>query len=247
MHFEGKMMRTSIFRMLGTFFGVAVCLMGCATQETEVQGAANPSTTKEASLAQATATATPTKAIKEGTPSAKTCEGKEECDAGCLYKDQHGKPLAAAKTVSAEEEAACPHEQQARAKGNIATVKDHFGAAFTLNKSLPLSKVLQDATNSPSSVMQVTGTIDAVCQKKGCWMVIKDGEATARVLMKNHSFAIPIGAKGKEAVVEGALKVRTFSEAQVKHLEADRGGDPNKVSGTRREYVLTASGVRISS
>ncbi len=237
-------MRASILRMTTTSLVLAISLMGCATQDTAGQEtSADPSATTQASVAQANVNA----ATASATPGAKkSCDGKEECDAGCLYKDQHGKPIEAAKTVSANE-AACPHLEEAVGNSQAGKGKDHFGAAFTLDKSQPLSKVLVAAGDRPSDVMQVTGTIDAVCQKKGCWMVIKDGEATARVLMKNHSFAIPIGAKGKEATVEGALKVRTFSEAQVKHLEEDRGGDPSKVSGTRREYVLTASGVRISS
>jgi hypothetical protein len=78
-------------------------------------------------------------------------------------------------------------------------------------------------------------------------MVIKDGEKTARVLMKDHAFAVPKDARGKKARVEGTLQARTFTEAQVKHLEKDGGGDPSKVSGERSEYVLTASGVEIAS
>ena len=56
---------------------------------------------------------------------------------------------------------------------------------------------------------------------------------------------MPIGSKGKKAIVEGSVKIRTFTEKQVKHIEEDAGRDPSKVSGTRREYVLTATGISI--
>ena len=93
--------------------------------------------------------------------------------------------------------------------------------------------------------MQVTGTIAKVCKKKGCWMVLKDGAVEARVLMKDYGFTVPLDCDGKTAAVEGTLKTRTFTEGQVKHLAEDGGEDPSKVSGTRTEYVITASGIRI--
>jgi len=56
---------------------------------------------------------------------------------------------------------------------------------------------------------------------------------------------VPLDCDGKTAAVEGTLKTRTFTEGQVKHLAEDGGEDPSKVSGTRTEYVITASGIRI--
>ena len=77
-------------------------------------------------------------------------------------------------------------------------------------------------------------------------MVLKDGDAAiARILMKDHAFAVPMDSKGKTAIVEGTLATRTFSEKEVKHLEKDAGGDPSAVGGERKEFVLTASGIQI--
>jgi hypothetical protein len=103
------------------------------------------------------------------------------------------------------------------------------------------------ATEPPPSetAVLVSGVIDQVCQKKGCWMVVRDGEKTARITMKDYAFVVPVDSKGKQVTIEGTIAVRTFTEAQVKHLEADRGGNPDDVSGTRTEYVVKASGVRI--
>ena len=42
-------------------------------------------------------------------------------------------------------------------------------------------------------------------------------------------------------------QARTFTEAQVKHLEKDAGKDPAAATGERTEYVLTASGVKIQN
>ena len=93
--------------------------------------------------------------------------------------------------------------------------------------------------------MRVSGTVDSVCQKMGCWMVLADGDKNARILMKDHAFTVPMDCKGRKAEVEGTLTAKTFTEDQVKHLEQDGGGDPSKVSGQREEYVLSATGVRL--
>lgn len=120
----------------------------------------------------------------------------------------------------------------------------HFGAPFSTTASIPLTRAIADA--KPGAVL-VSGTVEAVCQKKGCWMVVKDGTRTARVMMKDHAFAVPIDSRGKAVLVEGELITRKFTEAQVKHLEQDKGGDPAAVSGEREEHVLMATAVEIGT
>jgi len=120
----------------------------------------------------------------------------------------------------------------------------HYGAKFALADSVPLTKALGAAKDAP---VLVSGEVEAVCQKKGCWMVIKDGTESARVLMKDHAFAVPMDCRGKKVRIEGTLASRTFTEKQVKHLAKDGGGNPDAVSGERTEHVLTATGILIQS
>lgn len=161
---------------------------------------------------------------------------------GCIYAEgekdtPHG---------DAEAEEGCPHGEQADGEGTLAAKTDgHFGDPFAnTTDAVPLAKAVD--ADSKDGIL-VSGEVEAVCQKKGCWMVVKDGDVSARVLMKDHGFAVPMDSRGKKVQVEGTLTSRTFNEAQVKHLEKDGGGDPDKVSGTRTEHVLTASGILIQS
>lgn len=154
-------------------------------------------------------------------------------DPACVYAD------------GADPQPGCPHGDP-NAGGTVAAAAGHFGAPFSAADPAPLGSTLAGVSDAPVQVL-VEGTIDRVCQKRGCWMVLREGEHVARVLMKDHAFVVPMDSKGKPAVVEGTLKARTFSEAQAKHLAADGGQDPSKVQGERREYVLTASGVEIRS
>lgn len=155
---------------------------------------------------------------------------------GCIYVDGE-------KADDLE----CPHPptgEDAEPQGP-ATGEGHFGNPFTLADATPLSDAI--TTAKADAPVLVTGEVEAVCQKKGCWMVVKDGTNSARVLMKDHAFAVPMDCRGKSVTVEGTLTSRTFTEAQVKHLAKDGGKDPEAVSGERTEHVLTASGISIRS
>jgi hypothetical protein len=156
---------------------------------------------------------------------------------GCIYKDAHEKQ---------PEEAGCPHGGGDAAAPDTG-VPGHFGAAFALKDARPLATVLAAGKDVSKEPVQVSGTVDSVCQKKGCWLVMKDGEAQARILMKDHAFNVPMDSKGKPVVVEGTIEARNFTEAQVKHLEKDAGGDPAKVGGERTEFVLTATGLELKN
>ena len=75
-----------------------------------------------------------------------------------------------------------------------------------------------------------------------------DATVQARVIMKNHAFAVPFDGKGKTARVEGVLSSRTFTPAQVQHLAKDAGQDPATVEAKpRTEWVLTATGVELAA
>jgi hypothetical protein len=149
----------------------------------------------------------------------------------------------------------CPHNENGEegSCGSPPTAvagASHYGAEFTTTEPVALASAIGDVANLADKTVQVRGEVDKVCQMKGCWMVIKDVEdatKTARILMKDHSFSVPMDSKGKKALVEGTLTSKTFDEKQVKHLEKDGGGDPEKVSGERTEYVLTATGVKFES
>jgi len=130
------------------------------------------------------------------------------------------------------------------AKADAAKVA-HFGAAFTVTDTQPLATVLAKAEKTSDTLVRVKGKIDAVCQKKGCWLVVTDGAMKARIKMKDYGFTVPINSKGKEAVVEGTVTVKVWGEKMVKHLEEDAGRDPAKVKGTRKEFLLTATAIDI--
>jgi hypothetical protein len=69
-----------------------------------------------------------------------------------------------------------------------------------------LEKVANDAKGYANLRIMTEGMITAVCQARGCWMEIADGEGRAHVKMHGHSFfSIPRNASGRRARVEAQV------------------------------------------
>lgn len=123
---------------------------------------------------------------------------------------------------------------------------DAFGAALTLEATTPLAQVVARAEHYAKRPVLVRGTLTDVCQRKGCWTVIRDGDAQVRVRFKEYGFFLPKDSIGREALVEGVATIRTLSEQDARHYEQEsRHGDPDSVRGPRREVGFLASGVRL--
>jgi len=161
------------------------------------------------------------------------------------------KPAAAAIPADGDVMDDCPGESDDHGScGSIERAsgeEGHFGQAFTLSDREALQAAATRLNDSGGGEkVLVTGTVDSVCKKKGCWMVIKDGDVTARVFTHAGKFFMPTGTnKGRQAVVEGELKAKTMSEKFAKHLAEDKGEDPSEVTGPTKEWVIQATGAEL--
>jgi hypothetical protein len=94
---------------------------------------------------------------------------------------------------------------------------------------------------------KLSGKIDAVCQKKGCWMELKNSDGTTmRVTFKDYGFFMPKDASGLTAIVDGIAKIEETSIADLKEYAKDDGQkveDIAKITEPRRELVFEAKGV----
>lgn len=235
-------------RTLGFMMAVAAtALVGACDKGAEKPG--EPA--KVAEPATVTAPVEPRKAATPA-PEAAKVEGTQVAAAPVAGTNEHAGCAGMDKAGSDEANCPFPDEKAAGGCGAAAGVEPtktatgvHFGVAFALGEAKPLGQALVGATDGQELNVRVSGQIEKVCQKMGCWMVVKDGAVEARVVMKDHAFTIPVDSRGKPAQVEGLLKVKVFSEAQAKHLAEDGGGDPSKVQGELKEFVLTATAVEI--
>lgn len=123
---------------------------------------------------------------------------------------------------------------------------DDFGAGLSLSRPTPLAEIVGSPERFAEKPVLVRGRLADVCQRKGCWTVVRDGTAQVRVRFKDYGFFLPTDATGREAYVEGLAKVVTLSKKDARHYESEsRNGDPGSITGPVREVAFTASGVRL--
>lgn len=123
---------------------------------------------------------------------------------------------------------------------------EQFGAPLTLSEATPIAQLLRAPERFADAPVLIRGRISDVCQKKGCWTVIRDGEAHVRVRFADYGFFVPKDSSGADVWAQGTLTLTTLSEKQARHYAAEgMDGDPNAIHGAQREVGFLATGVRI--
>jgi hypothetical protein len=87
-----------------------------------------------------------------------------------------------------------------------------------------------------------SGRVGKVCQKKGCWMMLTDGDTMVRV-ETGYRYFLPTDAQGS-AIVIGRLHEVEVDAAQAEHLARD-GGESKVLAEASREWRIDATSIRI--
>jgi hypothetical protein len=122
-----------------------------------------------------------------------------------------------------------------------------FGEKITEDGAVPTDSVKSMMGDQMELPCKLSGKIDAVCQKKGCWMELKNADGTTmRVTFKDYGFFMPKDASGLTAIVDGIAKIEETSIADLKEYAKDDGksaDDIAKITEPQRELVFEAKGV----
>ncbi|MGB0524552.1 MAG: DUF4920 domain-containing protein [Flammeovirgaceae bacterium] len=124
-----------------------------------------------------------------------------------------------------------------------------FGVAVDESKAITLASLSEEIQANDSVNCVVKGEVEAVCQKKGCWMTLKkeDG-STVRVTFKDYALFMPKDLAGKEVVLNGVAKTKTVSVDMLKHLAEDEGKSQAEIDAITEEetkLAIEADGVVI--
>jgi hypothetical protein len=125
-----------------------------------------------------------------------------------------------------------------------------YGAAFpaTAPAAVALPAVLEAPATFLGRDLVVEGKVSDVCQKKGCWMVMADGDRTLRVTMKDHAFGVTFGATGQTAQISGQLVEKAVDAKTVEHYRAESGEKarlPEDAAAGGKTYELVATAVKL--
>ena len=95
------------------------------------------------------------------------------------------------------------------AQGEALPQGDDFGAGLTLERTTPLAEIVRDPARFAGETLLIHGEIIEVCQKKGCWTVIRQGDEHVRVRFKDYGFFLPKDCVGAKAYAQGSVSVET--------------------------------------
>jgi hypothetical protein len=88
-----------------------------------------------------------------------------------------------------------------------------------------------------------SGRVGKVCQKKGCWMMLTDGEAMVRV-NTGYRYFLPTDASG-DALVYGTLERKEIDAREAAHLARDAGEPAPATAQPTFEWRIDALAIRI--
>ncbi|MHA3788642.1 DUF4920 domain-containing protein [Flavobacterium hauense] len=128
-----------------------------------------------------------------------------------------------------------------------------FGDKILADKAISKEEMIKKYKSlKPGDTVNIKfrSKINAVCQKKGCWMSMAlPGGKESFVKFKDYAFFIPLNAAEQEAVVSGKAFVSETSVAQLRHYAKDGGESDEaiaKITEPKIEYKFMADGVLIS-
>jgi hypothetical protein len=96
--------------------------------------------------------------------------------------------------------------------------------------------------------VKISGQITDVCQAKGCWMILVDGDVYARVTFYDYGFFVPIETSMQRSIVFGVLTESVLSGEQAEHYAQDAGAQSTVEStGEVKEYSILAKSVQLEN
>lgn len=112
-----------------------------------------------------------------------------------------------------------------------------YGENFEVSSPLSFAAASDSIMNTDSLVTQVSGTVNEVCQVKGCWLTMGEGENSMRVKFKDYGFFVPKDCAGKTAYLKGVMKKETVSVDEQKHYLEDAGASEEEIAAVTEDEV----------
>ncbi|MEM9990714.1 MAG: DUF4920 domain-containing protein [Bacteroidota bacterium] len=142
--------------------------------------------------------------------------------------------------------AACT--QNAKPTAVDADNNQYFGEKITAIDAVAFSDLLRKMSSQDSLTTKVVGTVESVCQMKGCWMnIVAEGTGEEMfVKFKDYGFFMPKGISGRQVVMEGTAYREVTSVDELRHYAEDEGQSAEeiaKITEPQEELKFMANGV----
>lgn len=124
-----------------------------------------------------------------------------------------------------------------------------FGEKITADNALTFNELLTKMDQLDSMETKVTGTVESVCQSKGCWVnIVSDDGREMFVKFKDYGFFLPKDCSGRKVVMEGKAFREITPVEELQHYAEDEGASKEeiaKITESKEELKFMASGVML--
>lgn len=122
-----------------------------------------------------------------------------------------------------------------------------FGGELSLDRdgAVDLKRALTDTALHGRPIL-LRGSVADVCSRKGCWMILGEGEEQMRVTFKDYSFFLPTDSHGHIVLIEGIVSAVELSEEDALHYAEESTTGMNssqEISGPRQVISMEAVAV----
>lgn len=150
--------------------------------------------------------------------------------------------------TSTTTETAATGDKTSSEMASTKTDDKQFGETFDAGGSITYDDLLTKLVGADSIETKVTGTVNAVCQTKGCWMTIasENGGPNMRVRFKDYGFFMPKDIAGKKVVFSGKAFREITSVDELRHYAEDAGKSKVEIAAItepEEDMKFLASGV----
>jgi hypothetical protein len=126
-----------------------------------------------------------------------------------------------------------------------------FGETITADGTIPYEalKTKMETEAADSVAVKFTGTVQEVCQAKGCWMKIASDDPDAEPIMvrfKDYGFFMPKDIAGRKVIMDGYAFVEETPVDELRHYAEDAGKSQEEIEAiteSKKETKFLASGV----
>ena len=113
---------------------------------------------------------------------------------------------------------------------NNKKVNKYGDQTMTMLNTIEGSQLRSILSTEDSIQTKIIGKINAICQKKGCWMEMDLGDnQNILIRFKDYGFFVPMNAVGKTAIVEGVARVDTLTIEWLKHQLDDANASQEEI------------------
>jgi hypothetical protein len=125
----------------------------------------------------------------------------------------------------------------------------HFGEKISADQAMAYDDLIKTLQGKDSLEAKVLGTVEDVCQMKGCWMNLvstRPEQPALFVQFKDYGFFMPKDISGRKVVIQGYAYRSVTSVEQLRHYAEDAGKSPVEIQAItkpKEELKFLASGV----